>query len=511
MLFIRRGRTCAEGTLIVCCVQQAAGLLDPIITPPFTDLYSPPSAPPALDRLASNNPPSHVELYSTNDTSTRTSFEDAVFRALPKDKGLYMPVALAPLPEEFWRKLPTSTLPEIGVAIAKQFVGDEIDGGTLEAIVQRAIDFPAPLVPFARDADTGLSNYVLDLTRGPSLAFKDFGARFMSGVMTHFLKRRGERLLILVATSGDTGGAVAAGFHGSENVRVIILYPKGGVSDVQEAQLTTLGGNVTALRVEGTFDDCQALVKEAFVDEELRNRVSISSANSINMARLVPQSFYYVEAYRQWLASGHTDAPIFSVPSGNFGNLTAGLFAAALGLPVKRFIAATNANDTVVRYAETGQYEPRPSVATISNAMDVGAPSNYVRLSTLLGSTWNGFRERVYAARFDDGATEAEMLRGFRQNPSYVLDPHTAVGMLALRKYQAEVEASPGIVLGTAHAGKFRPDVERVLGTEIEMPEALTSILEKEQVVEDVPNEYAALKQVVERVWGRRYGGRATR
>ena len=442
-----------------------------------------------------------MELYSTNDTSTRVSFEEAVFQALPKDKGLYMPVALQPLPDEFWRKLPELSLPEIGVAMARQFIGDEIAVDDLEAIVERAIDFPAPLVPLALDTDTGLRNYILELTHGPSLAFKDFGARFMSGVMTHFLRRRRERLVILVATSGDTGGAVAAGFHGSENVNVVILYPKGGVSDVQEAQLTTLGGNVTALRVDGTFDDCQALVKEAFVDGELRGRINISSANSINIARLVPQSFYYAEAYRQWLAAGHTEPPVFCVPSGNFGNLTAGLFAAALGLPVKRFVAATNANDTVVRYAETGQYEPRPSVATISNAMDVGAPSNYVRMSTLLGSTWNGFRERVYAARFDDAATETEMWRGFRQNPPYVLDPHTAVGMLALRKYQAEEDASAGIVLGTAHAGKFRPDVERVLGTEIEMPEALTSILEKEQAVEDVPNDYAAVRAHVEKVW----------
>ena len=444
-----------------------------------------------------------MELYSTNDASARVSFEEAVFQALPRDKGLYMPTSLMPLPQEFWRKLPELTLPEIGLAIAQQFVGDEIAADDLRRIIFKAIDFPAPLVPLAPDPDLGLRNYVLELTHGPSLAFKDFGARFMSGVMTYFLKRRGERLVILVATSGDTGGAVAAGFHGSENVDVVILYPRGGVSDVQEAQLTTLGGNVTALRVDGTFDDCQALVKEAFVDGELRERVNISSANSINIARLVPQSFYYVEAYRQWLAGGHAEAPVFSVPSGNFGNLTAGLFAAALGLPVRRFIAATNANDTVVRYAETGQYEPRPSVATLSNAMDVGAPSNYVRMSALLGSTWNGFRERVYAARFDDAATEAEMRRGFRQNPPYVLDPHTAVGTLALRKYQAEEDASLGIVLGTAHAGKFRPDVERVLGTAIEMPAALTSILERRQVVEDVPNAYGAIRQVVERVWNR--------
>ena len=458
---------------------------------------------PARPRASSQHSvtPFHVELYSTNDATTRVSFEEAVFQALPKDRGLYMPASLRPLPEAFWRRLPEMTIQEIGVGIAAQFIGDEIARGDLDRIVHEAIDFAAPLVPLAVDEGLGLRNYILELTHGPSLAFKDFGARFMSGVMSHFLRRRGERLVILVATSGDTGGAVAAGFHGSEYVDVVILYPRGGVSDVQEAQLTALGGNVTALRVDGTFDDCQALVKEAFVDEPLRARVNLSSANSINIARLVPQSFYYVEAYRQWREAGHSSPPVFCVPSGNFGNLTAGLFAEALGLPVRRFVAATNANDTVVRYAETGAYEPRPSVATLSNAMDVGAPSNYVRLSTLLGSTWNGFKERVYAARFSDLETEAEMRRGFRQNPPYVLDPHTAVGTLALRKYQEEEDASAGIVLGTAHAGKFRTDVERVLGEAIDMPEALTTILRRGRFVEDIPNDYSAVRRVVERVW----------
>lgn len=425
------------------------------------------------------------------------SFEEAVFRGLPKDRGLYMPVALPPLPEMFWRKLPTLGLPEIGVAIAQRFVGDEIADADLQEIIHRAIDFESPLVRLASAGSEGSHNYVLELTHGPSLAFKDFGARFMSGIMTHFLERRSERLTILVATSGDTGGAVAAGFQGSKYVDVVILYPRGGVSDVQEAQLTTLGENVTALRVDGTFDDCQSLVKEAFVDDELRRRLKISSANSINIARLVPQSFYYVDAYRQWTAAGHDQPPVMSIPSGNFGNLTAGLFAERLGLPVERFIAATNANDTVVRYADTGRYEPRPSVATISNAMDVGAPSNYVRMSTLLGSTWNGFRERVYAASFSDSETESEMRRGFRQNPSYVFDPHTAVGSLALRQYQREEGGGAGIIFGTAHAGKFRPDVERVLGREIEMPAALTEVLERPQQVEDIANDYEVFRELL--------------
>ncbi len=300
-----------------------------------------------------------------------------------------------------------------------------------------------------------------------------------------------------MATSGDTGGAVAAGFYGSENIDVVILYPKGRVSDIQEAQLTTLSGNVTALRVDGSFDDCQRLVKLAFVDDDLREKVNISSANSINIARLIPQSFYYIDAYRQWLAFGERTAPVFSVPSGNFGNLTAGILAERLGLPVARFVAATNANDTVVEYASTGVYAPKSSVATLSNAMDVGAPSNYVRLSQLLGSTWEGFRERVYAASFTDAETEAEMREGFRQNPPYVFDPHTAVGSLALRRFQREELGTGGIILGTAHAAKFGADVNRILDTEVALPQQLEGLLDKPRSFKDIPADYAALREHV--------------
>ncbi len=415
-----------------------------------------------------------------------------------------MPTHLAPMAASFWASLPSLSLPDIAVAITQHLLGEELDTVVTKALVRKAIDFPAPLVGLPDSVDGLARQYVLELFHGPSLAFKDFGARFMAGVMDHFLARDQSRLLILVATSGDTGGAVAAGFHGSENIEVIILYPAGKVSDVQEAQLTTLGGNVTALRINGTFDDCQALVKDAFVDEALRAEVALSSANSINISRLIPQTFYYVEAYRQWLLAGETLDPIFSVPSGNFGNLTAGIIAAQLGMPVHKFIAATNANDTVVRYAHTGVYEPKPSVATLSNAMDVGAPSNYVRMSTLLGSTWNSFRESVYAVDFTDAATEVEMQRGFRQNPPYVYDPHTAVGSLALRQYQREVDNRPGIVLGTAHPAKFSPDVNRVLGTQIAMPPALQASLDLTRTVQDIAPDYAALREVILRTWRRR-------
>ena len=438
-----------------------------------------------------------MKLYSTNNPKLRVDFAEAVFQALPGDGGLYMPEHLSVMPDEFWRKLPDFTLTDIAVEVSAHLLADELSRATIERRLRRAINFDAPLVPIAGRSP---EQYILELFHGPSMAFKDFGARFMSEVMEELLSSSGRRIKILVATSGDTGGAVAAGFHGNENVEVLILYPRGGVSEIQEAQLTTLGGNVKAFRVAGTFDDCQRLVKQAFTDTELRSRVDISSANSINILRLIPQTFYYLDAYRQWLTLGHRSAPVFSVPSGNFGNLTAGVIAHQLGMPVRRFIAATNANDTVVRYASTGDYAPRPSVKTLSNAMDVGSPSNFPRLQQLLGSTWNAFRDKIYAVSFDDRRTEQELVDVYASTQlattsGYVLDPHTAVGTLALQQYQKEVEAVPGIVLGTAHAGKFQPDVERILGQSIQLPDALQRVKSLPQEVTDLPNDYAAFRQ----------------
>ena len=447
-----------------------------------------------------------MQLYSTNDPSLRVEFAEAVFQALPRDKGLYMPVVLEPLPEAFWRQLPDLSLPDIGYEITRHLLRGALPDERIRAIVDAAIDFPAPLVRLDTGESDAPARYILELFHGPSMAFKDFGARFMAGVMDELSRERGERLLILVATSGDTGGAVAAGFYGSDHIDVVILYPRGKVSDIQEAQLTTLGGNVTALRVDGTFDDCQALVKEAFVDTELRREANLSSANSINILRLIPQSFYYVEAYRQWLAAGHADPPVFAVPSGNFGNLTAGLLAERMGLPVAKFVAATNANDTVPRYHADGEYAPRASVRTISNAMDVGAPSNFARMSDLFGSTWNAFRGRVWATSFDDVATEREMASVYSASEratgeGYVLDPHTAVGTLALARYQATEERRAGIVLATAHPGKFLPDVERVLGRELALPPALEEVRMRPRVVRDVANDYKAVRAVVLERW----------
>lgn len=449
-----------------------------------------------------------MKLYSTNNATLRADFATAVFQALPKDRGLYMPVDIPSLPDSFWEDLPKLSFAEIGIAITKNLLGDALAQERIEALVYKAIDFPAPLVPLSRSGYKGSNQYILELFHGPSLAFKDFGARFMAGVMNELLAAQGEHLVILVATSGDTGGAVAAGFHASEFIDVVILYPSGAVSDIQEAQLTTLGKNITALRVDGTFDDCQAMVKQAFVDDQLRSAVNISSANSINISRLIPQSFYYVEAYKQWLAAGETEAPVFCIPSGNFGNLTAGLLAQRMGLPVRKFIAATNANDTVTRYATSGSYVPKPSVRTISNAMDVGSPSNFARMEDLFGSTWNTFKEHIYAVSFDDAQTEREMASCFAEtkgeNGGYVLCPHTAVGLLALDKYQREEEDVPGIVLGTAHPGKFLPDVERVLACKIDLPDALETIRHLPRKMDDIGYDYDALKAHVLEVWASR-------
>src|ERR1700744_4548296 len=317
-----------------------------------------------------------MKLYSTNNTSTRVSFKEAVFNSMPQDKGLYMPVTIPHLGDKFLEHLDEYTLPEIAFYVAQNLLGDDIPADDLKAIIYDAINFYAPVVRLEENV------YVLELFHGPSLAFKDFGARFMSRVMSYFLEKGEKQLDVLVATSGDTGGAVALGFLGVPNTRVTILYPKGKVSGIQELQLTTNGQNIRAIEIDGTFDDCQALVKQAFTDPELNEKFRLTSANSINIARLIPQTFYYFNAYAQLLKIG-IDKVVFSVPSGNFGNIGAGLLAWKMGLPVEHFIAATNTNDTVPAFLESGIYEPKPSVATLSNAMDVGDPSNWVRIADL--------------------------------------------------------------------------------------------------------------------------------
>src|ERR1700750_1361121 len=322
-----------------------------------------------------------MQLYSTKNPSTRVSFKDAVFNSMPQDKGLYMPVTIPRLDDKFINNLDEYTLPEIALHVASALIGDDIPAEELQHIIHDAINFLAPVVKLEENI------FVLELWHGPSLAFKDFGARFMSRVMAYFLEAGEKQLDVLVATSGDTGGAVALGFLGVPNTRVTILYPKGKVSDIQELQLTTNGQNIRALEIDGTFDDCQALVKQAFTDKDLNEKFRLTTANSINGARLIPQTFYYFNAYAQLLKQGISKV-VFSVPSGNFGNLGAGLLAWKMGLPVEHFIAATNANDAVPQFLKTGLYEPKPVTPTLSNAMDVGDPSNWVRIADMFGQDY---------------------------------------------------------------------------------------------------------------------------
>src|SRR4051812_41724449 len=357
-----------------------------------------------------------MKLYSTNNKDLRVSFKEAVFNSMPQDKGLYMPVDIPQIDADFIENIHQYTLPEIAYRIASTLLKDEIPAQDLKTLVEDAINFEAPAVKL--DDNT----FVLELFHGPSLAFKDFGARFMSRVMAYFLKD-GEQLLdVLVATSGDTGGAVALGFLGVPNTRVTILYPKGKVSQIQELQLTTNGQNIRAIEVDGTFDDCQALVKQAFTDAELNEKFRLTSANSINIARLIPQTFYYFNAYAQALKQGKNKV-VFSVPSGNFGNIGAGLLAWKMGLPVEQFIAATNANDAVPEFLKTGVYQPKPSVATLSNAMDVGNPSNWVRIADMFKDDAEALKSLITGYRYTDEETLEAMAAVFKQY-DYVVCPH---------------------------------------------------------------------------------------
>lgn len=436
-----------------------------------------------------------MQFYSTNNPDHKASLSEAIFRGLPADNGLYMPDRLDPLPASFFADLPDMSFPEIGYQVTKHLLGDDVPEDDLKTLVYDAINFPAPVVKLDD------RRYVLELFHGPSLAFKDFGARFMSRLMGHFNKGNDQELVILVATSGDTGGAVAAGFYNTPGIEVVILYPKGKVSLLQEKQLTTLGHNIHALEIDGTFDDCQAIVKKAFLDQELRSQVRLSSANSINISRLIPQSFYYFEAYKQ-LGAG-VDPVAFCIPSGNFGNLTAGLLAQRMGLPVHQFIAATNQNNVVPEFLRTGSYRPKPSVPTLSNAMDVGAPSNFARMLNLYGhvngldpaqaSTHASMKELISGYAYDDAATE-KAVREVEDRFGYVIDPHGAVGYLALNEWQKENPNTRGVILETAHPSKFKPDVERILGHEIDVPKRLAELEGRDKVATQMGTQYEPVR-----------------
>ena len=430
-----------------------------------------------------------MKLYSTNNHDLNVDFPTAVFNSMPLDKGLYMPVEIPQLEAEFIQHLDRYSMPQIAFHVASALLGDTIPAADLKSIIDDAINFEAPIVPL-KDHE-----YVLELFHGPSLAFKDFGARFMSRIMAYFLKDNEKTLDVLVATSGDTGGAVALGFLGVPNTRVTILYPKGKVSDIQELQLCTNGQNIHAIEVDGTFDDCQALVKQAFADAELNEKLRLTSANSINISRLIPQTFYYFNAYAQLLKAGKKDV-VFVVPSGNFGNIAAGLLAYKMGLPVKQFIAATNVNDTVPRFLQTGIYETRPSVQTYANAMDVGAPSNWVRIMDLFNNDKAALQQVLQSYVYTDEQTLVGMNRLY-EDLNYIACPHTAIAWLALQDYRKShpQEDFEGVFLSTAHACKF-PDVfPEAIKAKIEIPEQVRSLAAKQKYATEMDASFDSFKK----------------
>ncbi len=428
-----------------------------------------------------------MKLYSTNDLSNIVDLKEAVLQSLPKDKGLYMPVDIPKIAEDWFTELDNLAISDISVVLARTLIGDYIPASDLDRIVRNAITFDAPLIELTEDIST------LELWHGPSLAFKDFGARFMAQLMSYFNRSEDKKITILVATSGDTGGAVAAGFYNTPSIEVIILYPKGKVSLLQEKQLTTLGGNITALEIEGTFDDCQAIVKSAFLDDDLNQKYYLSSANSINIARLIPQTFYYVDAYRQ--VRDKSKKVVVSIPSGNFGNLTAGLLAQRMGCPIDHFIAATNINHVVPDYLETGTYTPRPSTATISNAMDVGSPSNFTRMLALHDGSHDRLSQAVSGYYIDDEDNKY-MLQEIYAKYGYIADPHGAIGYGAVEEYLAVHKGYTGVFLETAHPAKFLDVMEEVMpDVTIPVPDALAAIKDKKKVAVTLGTGFSEFKE----------------
>lgn len=426
-----------------------------------------------------------MKYFSLNNKQHTSSFEDAVLRGLAPDKGLYFPQSVSKLPESFFKNLQNLSDIEIAFEVIKNYVGEEISDEALKEIIENTIDFNFPVVPVQDNVAA------LELFHGPTLAFKDVGAKFMAGSLGYFIKKGDVgKVTVLVATSGDTGGAVANGFLGVEGIDVVILYPKGKVSDIQEKQLTTLGQNITALEVEGAFDQCQDMVKQAFLDDEIQQKRRLTSANSINVARWLPQMFYYFYAYKQLAEIGKK--LVFSVPSGNFGNICAGLLAREMGLPIEHFVASNNANNVVTRYLQTEKYEPKDTVRTISNAMDVGNPSNFVRIQELFGNRFGNIKEKLSSYSFDDKATKAVMKEVF-ENSGYIMDPHGAVGYLGLREFQKGNPDFYGVFLETAHPVKFLDTVEETVGQKIEIPNSIKAAMKKEKKSEQISN-YEDLK-----------------
>lgn len=396
-----------------------------------------------------------MKYYSTNGKAAIASFKEAVYKGLPEDNGLYMPEYIPELPASFFDKMSQLSLAEIGHEVMSRFVGDEIPDSTLSDIIQNTLSFDIPLV------EVNHKIHSLELFHGPTFAFKDIGARFLARCLSYFSNKQDIKLTVLVATSGDTGSAVAQGFFQVPNIEVVILYPSGKISHFQEQQMTTLGNNITALEIDGTFDDCQKLVKQAFLDEELNQQVHLTSANSINIARMLPQSIYYFHALSQ-LSTEKSNEVVISVPSGNYGNLTAGLVAQRMGLPIKHFLACSNVNDAVPEYLKTAEYIARPSKQTMSNAMDVGDPSNFVRMLNLFENSHKQMSKSISGYSFTDAETK-QTIKQVYEECGYILDPHGAVGYCGLSKYLNN-RSNPGIFLETAHPYKFKESVEPQLG-----------------------------------------------
>jgi threonine synthase len=414
-----------------------------------------------------------MKYYSTNKKVSGVSLQDAVVKGLAEDKGLFMPDSIKQLPQSFFETIETQSFQEIAYTVADAFFGEDVEAEALKKIVYETLNFDVPLVQVTDNI------YSLELYHGPTLAFKDVGGRFMSRLLGYFIQKQSKtRVNVLVATSGDTGSAVANGFLGVEGIHVYVLYPKGLVSPIQECQFTTLGQNITALEVDGTFDDCQALVKSAFMDADLNAKLKLTSANSINVARFLPQSFYYFYAYAQLKKLNKAHDVAMCVPSGNFGNITAGLFAKKMGLPVKRFIAANNRNDIFLQYLRTGLYTPRPSVSTIANAMDVGDPSNFARVLDLYEGSHAAISAEISGVSYNDEQIAAA-LKSCKQETGYLLDPHGACGYQALKDGLAPAEI--GVFMETAHPAKFLDTVENIIGEKVEIPLKLQEFMKGEK------------------------------
>ena len=423
-----------------------------------------------------------MKYYSTNGNSPLSTLQNAVVKGLAPDRGLYMPEQIKKLPKEFFDNIENLSFQEIAYQVADAFFGEDIPADDLKQIVYDTLSFETPVVQVNDNI------YSLELFHGPTLAFKDVGARFMARLLGYFNKEEKQLVNVLVATSGDTGSAVANGFLGVDGVHVYVLYPKGKVRPIQECQFTTLGKNITAVEVDGVFDDCQALVKSAFMDAELNSKMKLTSANSINVARFLPQAFYYFNAYAQMKRQGKADNLVICVPSGNFGNITAGLFGWYMGLPVKRFIAANNANDIFYNYLQSGVYSPKPSVQTLANAMDVGDPSNFARILDLYGNSHADIAAHIGGATYKDEQI-AETLKDVYEKTGYLLDPHGACGYRALQEQLAADEY--GVFLETAHPAKFKEKVDAIIDGDIDIPAKLRAFMEGTKQSEPISKEYS--------------------